>query len=289
MIYIQLLLSGILFGGIYALISVGLTLILGVMDIINLAHGEFLMISLYGVYFLSNLFQVNPYLSMIILVPLLFLVGIITERFIIRKTIGKPTFIHIFVTLGLSIIIQNLALTIFSANYRTIDFPFANKSILLGDISISVSRLIIFVITLIVAYLLYLFLNKLWFGFAIRATSQDRDAAQLMGIDINRVFMVTFGIGTACLGIAGALLMPIYYVYPQVGFDFVLVGSIAIVMGGLGSIKGAMIASIMMGVIEIFSGYYLNPSMKQGIYFMLFILVLIIKPNGLFGTERKVE
>jgi branched-chain amino acid transport system permease protein len=287
-IFLQLIVSGILFGGIYALVSVGLTLIMGVMDITNFAHGEFLMLSLYTVFWLAQLFNINPYLSIIITVPLMFIFGILTEKFIIRPTIGKPMFIHTFVTLGLSIILQNIALIFWSANYRTIKTSFVIHSIKLGNVVVSMSQLIIFIVALGIAFLFYLFINYTWMGKAIRATSQNRDAAQLMGININRVFMITFGIGIASLGVAGSLLMPIYYVYPMVGFQFVLVAFIAVVMGGLGSIEGAIIASFLIGVIETLSGYFISASMKQALYFLLFILILMFMPNGLYGGRNKM-
>ena len=287
-IYLQLIVSGILSGGIYALVSVGLTLILGVMNVTNFAHGEFLMLSLYIVYWLVQLFNMNPYLSIIITVPLMFILGIITENIIIRPTIGRPAFIHTFVTLGLSIILQNIALIFWSANYRTIGTNSAMHSIKLGNIVVSIPQLIIFTAALGIAFLFNLFLNHSWMGKAIRATSQNRDAAQLMGININRVFMITFGIGIASLGVAGSLLMPIYCVYPMVGFQFVLVAFIAVVMGGLGSIKGAVIASFLIGVIETLSGYFISTSMKQAFVFLLFILVLMFMPNGLYGGRNKI-
>ncbi|RNC28494.1 MAG: High-affinity branched-chain amino acid transport system permease protein LivH [Candidatus Dichloromethanomonas elyunquensis] len=261
---------------------------MGVMDITNFAHGEYLMLSLYASFWLFEFFHIDPYLSVLLVIPLMFLLGLLTEKFLIRPTIGKPMFIHIFVTLGLSVILQNLALLLWSGNFRTIQVPFATHTINFGDISISTPRLIIFMVTLTVAYLIHLFLNYTWMGKAIRATSQNRNSAQLMGININRVFMVTFALGTACLGIAGPLLMPIYYVYPTIGFQFVLVAFVAVVMGGLGSVKGAVLASMLIGIIETLSGYFLDPAMKQAIYFLLFILVLIFKPSGIFGEEGKV-
>lgn len=289
-IFLQLIVSGILFGGIYALVSVGLTLIMGVMGIINLAHGEFLMLSLYSVFWLAQLFNINPYLSVIITIPLMFILGILTEKFFIRPTIGKPPYIHIFVTLGLSIILQNIALMLWSANFRALRGTFTIHIIKIGDVIIRISQpqLIIFIVSLGVFFLFSLFLNYTWMGKAIRATSQNRDAAQLMGININHVFMLTFGIGVASLGVAGSLLMPIYYVYPMVGFQFVLVAVIAVVMGGLGSIKGAFIASFLIGIIETLTGYFISPSMKQAIYFLLFILILLFKPTGLYGGENKI-
>ncbi|MBS4022619.1 MAG: branched-chain amino acid ABC transporter permease [Dethiobacter sp.] len=286
--FIQLLVSGLLFGGIYTLVSVGLTLTLGVMNIVNLAHGDFLMISLYAIYWMFELYNIHPYISLLVVIILMFVLGLLVERFIIRPTIDKPRHVHIFATLGLSLILQNLALMFWTGNFRTIRIPIAQLTWEVGGVFLNFSRILIFAVALFAALLIYLFLKYTWIGRAIRATSQDRNAAMLMGINIDKVFMITFAIGISTLGLAAGLLLPLYFVYPTVGFQFTLVAVVIIVMGGLGSIKGAIIASIFIGIVETLSGYFIDPAMKQAIYFIIFICVLIFKPSGLFGKKLKV-
>ncbi len=285
--YLQLLISGILFGGIYALVATGLTLIIGVMDLANLAHGEYLMLCLYAAFFAVQK-GLHPYWSIVITVPLAILLGMVTERLFIRPVIGKPMFVQIFITLGISIVLQNVAMMLWSANYRTIDMAYGGRALLLGDVAISVPRLVIFLSTMVVALALFMFLDHTWLGLAIKATSQNRAAAQLMGISINRVFNITFALGTACAGLAGSLLIPVYAVYPTVGANFSLAAVIAVVMGGMGSVQGAIYAGLFIGLIETLSGFFISAAMKQAVYFLMFILVLVFKPQGLFGEERKV-
>lgn len=287
-VVLQVIVSGILFGGIYALVSISLTLIMGVMDITNFAHGEYLMVALYATFFMNQLWNLDPYISSLIVIPLLFLFGLLSERILIRPTLNKPPFVHVFVTLGLSIILQNLALLLFSGNFRSINVPFAERSFKIFSVMINYPRLLIFVVAIAVGIGLHLFLHYTWLGKAIRATAQNKNAASLMGIDVNRVYAVTFAIGVGLVGLAGSLLMPIYSVYPTVGFQFVLVAFVAVVMGGLGSVKGAIIASLLIGLVETLSGFLIDPSVKQALYFMVFILVLLFKPYGLFGKKTKV-
>lgn len=284
-IYLQLFIIGVLFGGVYSLVSVGLSLIMGVLDIVNFAHGEYLMLAMYGVYWLNQIAHIHPYLAMLVMVPLMFLLGTLTEKYFIRFSLDKPMYIAIFVTFGISTILQNTALALWSADYRTIDAAFSNTTIGFGDMIIGLPKLIIFLVSLFVTFLIHLFLHYTRLGSAIRATAQKRDIAQLMGINVNFVYTITFGIGIACLGVAASLLMPIYPVYPRVGFLFVLTAFVAVVMGGCGSIKGAFIASIILGITESYSSYFFGPSWKQAIYFALFIGILIFKPQGLFAEE----
>jgi len=287
-ILVQVVISGILFGGIYALVSIGLTLIMGVMDIVNFAHGEYLMVALYTTYFLNQLWNVDPYVAAIAVIPLFFLFGLLSERVLIRPTLDKPAFVHVFVTLGLSIILQNLALLMFSGNFRSISVPYAQYSYEIFDILINYPRLVIFIVGILVAIGLHFFLHYTWVGKAIRATAQNKNAALLMGINVQKVYAITFAIGVSLVGLGGSLLMPIYSVYPTVGFQFVLVAFVAVVMGGLGSIKGAVIASFLIGLVETLSGFFIDPSVKQALYFTVFIMVLLFRPYGLFGKKTKV-
>ena len=296
-LFSQLLISGILIGGIYALASIGLTLIFGVMKIVNFAHGEFLMVAMYVTFWLFHYFALDPYLSILVVMPLLFIVGIVTYQVFIRKTIGAPVLTQIFVTLGLSIVIQNLVLLFWSADFRTVSLSYASTPIVfgpyaslsIGEILVNPPRLIAFVLAISLSLAFYLFLKYSYTGKVIRATSQDRSAALLMGINIEKFYRLTFAIGILLVGIAGALMMPIYTVHPFVGFDFVLVMFVVVVIGGMGSIVGAMIGGIFIGIIEIFSSFLIGPDSKQAIYFLVFIAVLVIRPSGLFGLKGEEE
>lgn len=296
-LFVQLLIAGVLLGGIYALASIGLTLIFGVMKIVNFAHGEFLMVAMYLSFWLFHYFKLDPYISILIVVPLLFLMGLLVYRLLIKPTIGAPVLTQIFVTVGLSMVIENLALLFWSADFRTISLEYLQNAIILGpypslgmeEIIVNPARLIAFCIALFLSVAFYFFLKWSYTGKVIRATSQDRFTALLMGINIDRIFKLTFAIGIMLVGVAGALMIPIYTVHPFVGFEFVLVMFVVVVLGGMGSVVGATIAGIFIGIIEVFSGFLLGPESKEAIYFLVFIAALVIKPSGLFGLEGEEE
>ncbi len=296
-IFIQLMISGVLLGGIYALASIGLTLIFGVMKIVNFAHGEYLMIAMYVTFWLFNLAGIDPYLAALAVGPILFSLGWLTYRFFIKPTIGKPILTQIFVTVGLATVLQNLALLLWSADFRTISLDYAKSPIIVGpfpalgieELIINPARLIAFLLGMGLSLAFYLFLKNSYTGKVIRATSQDRSTALLMGINIDRVFMMTFAIGILLVGVAGALMMPIYTAHPFVGFEFVLIMFVVVVLGGLGSIVGAVIAGLFIGVVEVFSSFLIGPDSKQAVYFLVFIAVLVVKPSGLFGLKGEEE
>jgi branched-chain amino acid transport system permease protein len=296
-LWVQLFVSGILLGGVYALASIGLTLIYGVMKIVNFAHGEFLMLAMYVTFWLFHYFGLDPYVSIVLTAPILFLVGLVTYQLFIRRTLTAPHLIQIFVTVGISILIENLVLLFWSADFRTVSVDYLKHSLIVGpfpsigleEVMISPARLIAFVLALSLGIGFYYFLELSYTGKVIRATSQDRWAALLMGINIDRVFKLAFSIGILLVGIAGALMIPIYTVHPFVGFEFVLVMFVIVVLGGMGSIVGAMISGIVIGIVEVFSGYFIGPDSKQAVYFLLFIAVLIFRPSGLFGLEKEEE
>ena len=296
-LFIQLLISGILLGGIYALASIGLTLIFGVMKIVNFAHGEFLMIAMYVSFWLFHYFHLDPYLSIFVVVPLLFLFGMLIYHFFIRPTIGAPILTQIFVTVGLSIVIENLALLAWSADFRSVTVEYLRDPVLLGpfaslgieELIVNRARLFAFALGLSLSIAFYLFLKFHYTGKVIRATSQDRSTALLMGINIDKVYRLTFSIGILLVGIAGALMMPIYTVHPFVGFEFVLIMFVIVVFGGMGSIIGAVIAGLFIGIVEIFSSFFIGPDSKQAIYFLVFIAVLVIRPAGLLGVKGEEE
>jgi len=296
-VFVQLLISGILLGGVYALASIGLTLIFGVMKIVNFAHGEFFMISMYLTFWLFHYFHMDPYLSTLILVPVIFLIGIITYYLFIKPTLGSSALCQIFITVGLSTIIQNTVLLFWSADFRSISLNYATDSIIfgpfpslpLGEIMVNPARLIAFVSAIFLSIGFYLFLKFSYTGKIIRATSQDRSAALLMGINIDKIYKLTFAIGIVLVGLAGGLVLPIYTVHPFVGFDFVLVMFVVVVLGGMGSVVGAVMSGLIIGIVEVFSSYWIGQESKQAIYFLVFIAVLVVRPSGLFGLKEEEE
>lgn len=289
MILIQAIISGLMIGGIYALISMGLNLILGVVRIVNFAHGEFVMIAMYLSYLLYATAGLDPYASAIIVIILLFAIGMLTQKFLIEPILDTPATTKIFVTLGLSIALQNLALMIFNANHRTVKTPYQGKLVKFGDIAVTVPSFIAFVTTIVIVILLYLFLQKTMVGKAIRAVAMQREAAYLVGIDVRRIYILAFGIGLALVGLAGAMLMPIYAVYPTLGTTFVLIAFVVVVLGGLGSMFGAFLGGLFIGVVEALSGVLISPGLKEAIYFIIFILVLLVRPSGIFSRGKGSE
>lgn len=285
----QVVVSGLLLGGVYALISIGLTLIFGVIRIINFAHGEFLMVSMYITFWMFHYWGWDPYFSLIFVTAILFLFGLVMHRAIIQPLLEAPPFMQIFATFGLSIALQGAALFFWKADYRTVQTAYSTSTVGIGPLILSTPRLIAFIVALGITLLLFWFLKHSYVGKAIRAVSQDREAAQLMGIDIGRMYLITFSLGAACAGVAGALLMPSYYAFPMVGTNFVLAAFVIVVLGGMGNMTGAFVGALLIGVIEAFSGVFIAPQLKEAIYFAIFILVLLFKPSGLFGIAGAEE
>ena len=225
----------------------------------------------------------------LLVVPGLFAFGIVTQRLLIRRTLTAHAHVKIFVTLGLSIILQNLALLFFSADYLTVKVALQTSTFVVGDAAISIPRLVAFLVMAATAAALFFFLRHTDLGKAIRATAQDPVTARLMGIKPERIYMLTFAIGSALVGVAGCLLLPIYYVYPTIGLDFVVVAFVVVVLGGLGSLPGAIVGGIFIGVVEQLSGFFVDTSLRQVVYFLIFIAVLAIRPAGLFGPRGAEE
>ncbi len=278
---VQLILNGILLGGIYALISMGLTLIFGVMKVVNFAHGEFLMLAMYSSFWLQYYLGVHPYVSVVFIIPAAFVVGLLVQKGLIQRLVGSTDFAQIFATVGLMIVLQNGALLLWTADFRAFQGASAAESLQIGGCLISQSRLVILGVAVLVMLGLLLFLKKTHTGRAMRATSQDGRAAWLMGINVNRVYMIAFGLGTVCVGIAGAMLLPVYSVFPTVGTYFVLVAFVVVVLGGMGDIVGAFVAGIIVGLIETVGGYLLAPRLGVLCVFVLFILMLLFWPSGI--------
>jgi branched-chain amino acid transport system permease protein len=288
-LFIQLIVSGLLIGGVYALISIGLTLIFGVMRIVNFAHGEFLMIAMFAAFWIFELTGLSPYLAVPIVAALLFLFGALTYILIIRRTVGSPMVVQIFATVGLGLLMQNAALVFWSGDFRTIRSASASAVLKFAGIQVSYSLLMASVVAIIIALVLFAFIAWTYPGKAIRATVQDRTAAQLMGINIDKVFLLTFALGSACVGVAGGLLAPAYPIFPSVGMNFGLASYVVVVLGGMGSMTGALLGGLLIGLVETLSGFFIDSALKQAVYFIVFILVLVFRPTGLFGQRGAEE
>lgn len=287
--FLQVIISGLLIGGIYALISMGLNLILGVVRIINFAHGEFVMVAMYMSFIFYMVWGLDPYVSAIFVTISLFVFGVIIQRIMIQPILDTPATVKIFVTLGLSIALQNLALMIWNADYRSVQTSYQTSVINLGEVAISVPRLIAFLGAVVIAIGLYWFLKSTMLGKAIRAVAMERQAAALVGINVKKIYLIAFGIGSALVGLAGSLLMPIYYVYPTIGTMFVLIAFVVVVLGGMGSIFGAFFGGLLIGLVEGLAGIFISPGLKEAVYFIIFILVLLFRPSGLFSLGKGSE
>ena len=281
---IQLVISGLLIGSIYALMSIGLTLIFGVLRVVNFAHGEFLMIAMYGAWAFSKLLGLNPYFAAIAVVPAMFLFGALVYRLVIGSALEKPHLVVVFATMGLSIFLQNIALMVMTADLRDVP-PIFVRSISIGHVFIKGELLLGFIVTLACTIALQWVIKYTFLGKAIRATVQDGEAAKLMGIAVPRIFLITFAAGSALVGLAACVMLPLFSVFPTVGLNFVLIAFVIVVLGGMGSIEGALLGGFCVGVVQSVSSYYVAPAFGQLFFFLLFLLVMIFRPNGLFGQK----
>jgi len=284
-ILIPAVLNGLMTGAVYALVALGLTLIYGVLHIINFAHGALLTAAMFAAFFAHKLLGLDPYLAAVALTPLFYLVGYGLQRFVIGPAAHGEDRNILLVTLGLAVVIENALLYAFRADTRTINLPYAFDVIEIGTAFLAVPRVIAFGAVIVVALALWLIMQFTDTGKAIRAVAKEKLGAELSGIDVAHIYAVTFGLGTACLAIAACLLIPTYYVNPHAGNAFVLIAFTIVVLGGMGSVAGALIGGLSVGVIESLSGLYLGESLGQIGIFVIFILVLLFRPSGLFGQR----
>ena len=279
------LLNGLTTGAVYALVALGLTLIYGVLHIINFAHGAALMMALYGVYFLKQAFGIDPYLALLPMVAVMFAAGYALQRGIVnRASHGKDENI-LLVTLGLSIVLENIALLAFKSDTRTIETSYTLATVAIGPAMIAVSKLVAFAGAVVTSAVLLWIVRRTDLGRAIRAVAREKQGARLVGIDVDHVYAMSFGIGLACLGAAACFLLPAYYVNPLVGNGFVLVAFTIVVLGGMGSFAGALVGGLLIGVVESLGGLWFGESLGQIGIFLLFIAVLLFRPQGLFGAK----
>jgi branched-chain amino acid transport system permease protein len=282
----QTIVSGLLLGGIFALVAVGLTLIFGVMRILNFAHGDFLMLGMYFAFFLSVMLGLDPYLSAFVALPLFFGLGWLVQSLLIRPVLKAPESIQILLTVGLSLLLQNLALFLFSPDFQSLRVPYGSDTMTILGVSISYVRLIACIVAVGASVALYLFLGWTDVGKALRACAEERLGSMAVGINVDRMYNIAFGLGIACVGLAGILMTPFFYIAPQVGLPFTLTAFVVAVLGGLGSLSGAMIGGLIIGLIESMGEIILpSPEMKPMATFSVFLLILLLRPQGLFGGK----
>ena len=285
---LNLLPIGILLGGIYAMVAVGLNLIFGVIRVVNFAHGELVMLGMYGAWACVTVLHMDVYLSLLIVLPVLFVIGLVIQKLVIQP-LQSEAMMQMFATFALLTILQNLMLVATRGEAYSVNSALSAVAIQVGDIRLTATRLIILGAVTLIAIGLHLFLKHTLTGKSIRAVTQDRQAALLMGINVERTFAVTFGIGAALAGLAGVLLAPIYTLSPQIGGNFIFAAFAVVVLGGLGSVAGAYFGGAIVGIVEAFAGYYIDPELKQAIWFLIFLGVLVFKPSGLFGQVGAEE
>ncbi|MBA2449928.1 MAG: branched-chain amino acid ABC transporter permease [Chloroflexi bacterium] len=279
----QAVLSGLLLGAVYALIAAGLTLIFGLMEIVNFAHGEFLMLAMFGAFWLSTLYAVDPLFSMPLIALLLFALGVAVYYGMIRRVLRGPPLAQIFATFGLAVLLRGLAQFLWTPDFRLVQAPLSAGRLNVFGMFLGIPQIVASAGALLAFAALYLFLNRTETGQALLATAQDRQAARVMGIDTDRMFALGWGLGAGCVGVAGALLANFYYVFPDVGAVFALLAYVTVALGGFGSVGGALVAGVLVGVVEHLAGLLISSSLKYAVVFALYLAVVLIRPRGLFG------
>lgn len=285
---LSVIVFGVLLGGIYGLVSIGLNLIFGVIRIVNFAQGELVMFGMYGSYAAHAFWGLDPYVSVFLVAPLVGLLGVAIQRLVIQP-LQHESNMQIFATFGLLMFFQNIMLAATRGQTLSVGGGVGASTLSLGDLKISTVRVVTLVATTLITVGLHLFLTRTLQGKAIRAVTQDKRAARTMGIDVEKTYLVTFGIGAALTGMAGALLTPIYSITPGVGGNFILAAFAVVVLGGLGSVWGAYIGGLIVGVVEAFAGYYIDPVLRSAVWFVIFLVVLIVRPAGLLGQVGAEE
>ncbi|NQV36465.1 MAG: branched-chain amino acid ABC transporter permease [Candidatus Marinimicrobia bacterium] len=282
--FVQTLVSGILIGGLYAIIGIGMTLIMGVLNIINLAHGQILMLSMYITWVLWTYFGIDPYIAIFITIPIVFFIAEGISKFLLHPLMGKDSILpenQVLMTVGIGMVLVELARVIFSSDYKSVQTSYTNKSWYLGTISFNTPLTIAFIISIIMTVGLFLFLTKTDTGRSVRATAQDKSAAALMGISTGKITVLTYGLGSALDAAAGSLLLPIYYLYPDVGPLFTVKAFVITILGGLGSTVGAIFGGLILGLAETFGATYISMGYRDAIGLIIFLLVLVFFPGGL--------
>ncbi|MDR1710232.1 MAG: branched-chain amino acid ABC transporter permease [Candidatus Accumulibacter sp.] len=282
-ILLQTILSGVLIGLIYALVAVGLTMIFGVMDIVNFAHGEFLMFGMYSSFWLFALYALDPMATLPLTILLLFALGVVVYQTVIRRIVNASGLSQIFSTFGLMILFRGIAQFLWKPDFRTIENSLVSGKVVVFGLHFGVPQIAAAAGSILATGAVWWFINRTRLGAALEATAQDKEAAQLMGIPSHRMFALAWGIGAACAGVAGVLMSTYYPIFPEVGATFCLTAFVVVALGGFGSVTGAFWAGIIVGVVEVLGGFLIGPEYKLAIVLILFVLVLLLRPQGLMG------
>jgi branched-chain amino acid transport system permease protein len=288
-VFLQTLVAGFLKGGLYALIGLGMTLIMGVMGIINLAHGQLMMVAMYLTYVLFHFLGIDPYTSLLISMPSLFLVGVGIQKFLLNPLMKVDSILpenQVLMTVGIGMVLTEVARFIFTSNYLSVKTSYSTAAVFLGGISFSVALSVAFVFACLLTGILFWFLIKTDLGRSIRAVSQDAEAALLMGVDSERIKILTMGIGAALVAAAGSLLLPIYYLFPDIGGPFTRKAFVITILGGLGSTVGAIFGGVTLGLAESFGSTYIGMDYEDMVGLVIFLLVLLFLPGGLKSLTK---
>ena len=297
-VFLQTLIAGILLGGLYALIGIGMTLILGVMKIINLTHGQLMMVAMYIAFWLFSLFHIDPYVSLLIAPPLLFLLGMFLQKALINPVLRVESILphnQVILTVGIGMVLQNMATIFFTSDYRSTPVDYATDAWYLSDfwhdapfeLSLSYPWSVSFLLSVLITTALWFFLTKTDTGKSIRATAQDRDAAMLMGVNVGFMRVITFGLGAALVGAAGCLFIPIYYLFPALGSQFTLIAFVITILGGLGSTMGAILGGLILGVFESMTATYIGMGWAPVGRFAIFVAALVFLPGGVASLLKR--
>lgn len=285
MVFIQILLDGLLLGGVYAVIALGFSLVWGIMNIINVSHGAFVMLGAYATYWITTSSGLDPFMALPITMVIMFIAGGIVQRFIINYVIRAPAYITITLTFGLELLIVNLALGAWTANFRSITVSYSGARFFVGPFLFPYTRFFIFLSALLLTGLMHLFITRTKTGAAIRATRMDLESARLNGVNVRRIYIVTFGVGAALAGVAGGMIAITYPISPQMGFSYLAMSFIIAVLGGLGNMAGPLIGGLIFGLIEALSSFLIGTGYKDIVAFILLVVILLVRPSGILGRE----
>jgi branched-chain amino acid transport system permease protein len=282
-IILQAVVTGLMVGMIYALIAAGLSLIFGLMEIVNFAHGEHLMLSMFSSFWLWSLLGLDPLFSVPITILLMATCGVLTHYLLIRYILKAKMLIQICATFGLSIFIRSIAQLLWTPDYRSISNPLLEGRLELGPIFIGQPQLFASIVCLMAFIGLYLFVTRTKTGMGLQATAQDRQAAEILGIPSNKMFAIGWAVGLGCVGVAGGMMTNYFFIFTDVGVYFALFAFVAVALGGFGSIMGCLYAGVIIGLVESLGGLLIDPSFKLLYVFVIYLLVVICRPQGLFG------
>lgn len=285
MLLMQVLVNGILLGGLYACMAIGFSVIWGVMNLINLAHGSMIVLGAYITYFITTQTSIDPFLTIPISGAGLFVLGFLLQKYLLNYVVHASVFMTLILTFGLDMVMINVNLALFTADIRSITTSYAGLGFQIGEIRLPYTRLGVFILALALTFALYLFMQRTRIGRAIRATAQNARAACVVGIDTKQIYAVTFGIGACMAGVAGSLMAVVYAFSPVVGASFTMKSFVIVVLGGLGSMHGAIVAGIILGVAENLVSGLLDPGYSDATGFILLVLILVLRPRGLFGKQ----